>query len=87
MAVQAHTVRGRGGGEGGGSDGGLSPLLGRLSDAVPLPARVRAPLAAGVLAGLSHEEGLRGVRPEHLPSQPRLRGHVLVAAWAPPPQW
>ncbi|XP_032498577.1 actin-related protein 3B isoform X4 [Phocoena sinus] len=45
------------------------------------------PLAAGVLPGLSHQEGLRGVRPQHLPPQPRLWSHVLVAALTPPFQW
>lgn len=40
---------------------------------------LRPCLAAGVLPGLSHQEGLRGVRPQHLPPQPGLRRHVLVS--------
>ncbi|XP_054582440.1 actin-related protein 3B isoform X7 [Eptesicus fuscus] len=36
---------------------------------------------ARVLAGLPHQEGLRGARPQHLPPQPRLRSPVLGSAW------
>lgn len=32
---------------------------------------------AGVLPSVPHQEGLRGNRAEHLPSQPRVRSHVL----------
>ncbi|XP_022432556.1 actin-related protein 3B isoform X3 [Delphinapterus leucas] len=49
--------------------------------------RLDAGLNSGVLPGLSHQEGLRGVRPQHLPPQPRLWSHVLVAALTPPFQW
>ncbi|XP_014383710.1 PREDICTED: actin-related protein 3B isoform X2 [Myotis brandtii] len=36
---------------------------------------------ARVPAGLPHQEGLRGARPQHLPPQPRLRSPVLVSSW------
>ncbi|XP_034495757.1 actin-related protein 3B isoform X2 [Ailuropoda melanoleuca] len=42
--------------------------------------RFHACLNARVLPGVSHQEGLRGVWPQHLPPQPRLRSHVLVSA-------